>query len=150
MPNTAIDGGAALAGYTVYVMTLHYTACGDMFSSFYPDNFRATFEAYKDIGFDGSALDEFRYLTIGRGTKEDFRERMYTPAMAKYFKQHTGKELARTLFDMRYAPANDPAPRIWAIDHYFDTLRQGPLLVEQRFAADTTAVARCTRTDRWC
>jgi len=135
-----IDGGAALAGYTVYVMTLHYTAFPDMFSSFMPDAFRATFEAYKDIGFDGSALDEFRYLTIGRGTKEDFRERMYSPNMAKYFQEHTGKELARTLFDMRYAPADDPAPRVWAIDHYFDTLRQGPLRVEQQFAADTTAI----------
>jgi hypothetical protein len=135
-----IDGGAALAGYTAYVMTLHYAAFPDLFSEFLPDAFRATFAAYKDVGFDGSALDEFRYLTIGRGTKEDFRERMYTPAMAKYFEQRTGRELGRTLFDMRYAPANDPAPRVWAIDHYFDTLRQGPLRVEQRFAEDTTKI----------
>ncbi len=135
-----IDGGAALAGYTAYVMTLHYAAFPDLFSGFLPEAFRATFAAYKDVGFDGSALDEFRYLTIGRGIKEEFRERMYTPAMAKYFQQRTGRELARTLFDMRYAPANDPAPRMWAIDHYFDTLRQGPLRVEQKFAEDTTKI----------
>jgi hypothetical protein len=135
-----VDGGAALAGYSVYVMTLHYAAFPDLFSDFLPKVFRADFEAYKDIGFDGTALDEFRYLTIGRGTKEDFRERMYTPNMARYFREHTGRDLVRTLFDMRYAPANDPAPRIWAINHYFDTLRQGPLQVEQHFAADTTAI----------
>jgi hypothetical protein len=136
----SIDASAKLAGYTAYIMTLHYAEFPDLFSPFLPQAFANTLRAYKDVGFDGSALDEFRYITVGKGLKEDFRERLYTPAMAAYFEKHTGNDLARTLFDMRYAPANDPSPRIWAIDHYFAILRQGPLRIEQQFCTDTDMV----------
>lgn len=125
------------AGYTAYVMTVHYHQYPDLFSDFLPHAFAAAMEAYRDVGFDGAALDEFRYMTLDNRTGELFRERLYSPAMAAYFKQHTGMDLDRTLFDMRYSPSGTPAPRVRAIDNYFDVLRQGPLRVERAFYDST-------------
>jgi hypothetical protein len=134
--HVSIHASPKLAGYTAYVMTLHYAAFPDLFSPFLPDAFASALRAYRDVGFDGSALDEFKYITVGKGNKEPFRERFYTPAMGTRFYARTGKDLVRTLFDMRYSPAGDPTPRIWAINRYFDLLRQGPLRIEEQFYAD--------------
>lgn len=137
--SVAIDA-PDLAGYTAYVMVAHYHEYPDLFSDFLPDTFTQAMRAYRDVGFDGAALDEFRYMAADITPGNVFRERLYTPKMAVFYRQRTGHDLVRSLFDMRYAPAGDPAPRIRAIDEYFDVLRQGPLRVEQAFAKSTTEI----------
>lgn len=127
-----------LAGDTLYAMTLHYSRFPDMFAPFITDSFIQAIKAYSDIGFDGAALDEFRYMTVGRMGNDPFRERFYTPRMAQYFQKQTGSQLERCLFEMRYAPAGDDVVRVRAINQYFDVLRQGPLHVEQAFHDATT------------
>ena len=131
---------AKLSGYTVYVMTAHYHRAPDMFSPYMTQSFIHALEMYKDVGFDGAALDEFGYMALRKPANESFRGRRYTPAMAAFFRKRTGMDLVRTLFDMRFAPAGDPRPRIRAINEYFDTLRQGPLNVENSFYAATQRI----------
>lgn len=131
----------ALAGQTLYAMTVHYHRFPDLFAPFLPENFEHALEAYKDVGFDGAALDEFRYMTVGPSPDgKPFRERFYTAAMARYFTQRTGRPLERTLLEMRYVPSGDDAVRMRAINSYFDVLREGPLRIEQRFSQATTRI----------
>lgn len=127
-----IHASQELAGYTAYVMTAHYNQYGDLFSDYHKRRFRGALAAYATAGFDGAALDEFKYMPV-EIRDDQFRERVYSPSMAAFFRKRAGMELERTLFDMRYAPAGRPEIRIRAINYYFDTLRQGPLLVEEDF-----------------
>ncbi len=122
-----------LAGATLYAMTVHYSRFPDMFAPFLTDSFVQALKTYADVGFDGAALDEFRYMTVGRTGTDPFRERFYSPRMAAVFQKETGSELERTLLEMRYAPAGEDAERVRAINRYFDVLREGPLRVEQAF-----------------
>ena len=122
-----------LAGATLYAMTVHYSRFPDMFSPFMTESFEEALKTYADVGFDGAALDEFRYMTVGRMGSDPFRERFYSPRMAALFKQQTGSELERSLLEMRYAPVGEDVVRVRAINRYFDVLRQGPLHVEQAF-----------------
>jgi hypothetical protein len=135
-----IQASAKLAGLTAYIMTVHYHRYPDMFSKFMSDSFIEAMRAYKDIGFDGAALDEFGYMALRKAANEQFRGRFYTDNMAVFYKQRTGEDLIRTLFDMRYAPQGDTRPRVRAINNYFDMLRQGPLQVEQRFFQATSDI----------
>lgn len=127
-----IKAPAELAGYTAYVLTVHYHRYGDLFSGFHQRRFREALQAYRGVGFDGAALDEFKYMPVGIKAGP-FRERIYSPAMAGFFRERWGEGLERVLFDMRYAPAGRPEIRVRAVNRYFDTLRQGPLLVEEAF-----------------
>lgn len=122
-----------LAGATLYAMTVHYSRFPDMFSPFMTESFDQALNAYADVGFDGAALDEFRYMTVGRMGTAAFGERFYSPRMAEFFQRSTGTELERTLLEMRYAPAGDDVVRVRAINRYFEVLRQGPLRVERAF-----------------
>ena len=131
---------ARLAGYKAYVMTVHYHRYPDMFSKFMEDSFASAMRAYKDVGFDGAALDEFKYIVLGKARDEQFRERLYTKNMAVFYKKRTGQDLIRTLFDMRYSPRGDPRVRVRAINNYFDMLRLGPLQVEQKFYQATSEI----------
>jgi hypothetical protein len=135
-----IDASAKLAGYTAYVMTVHYHRYPDMFSKFMEDSFVDAMRAYKDVGFDGAALDEFKYIVLGKPRGELFRERLYTKNMSTFYKQRTGRDLIRTLFDMRYSPHGDPRVRARAINNYFDMLRLGPLRVEEKFYRATSEI----------
>jgi len=129
-----------LAGKSVYVMTVHYHQSPDLFSSFLPNSFAGLLKAYADVHFDGAALDEFRYMAVDNRPGAVFRGRMYTANMAAYFNRTTGENLIRTLFDMRYSSAGNPASRVRAINLYFETLRQGPLNVEKSFASATSEI----------
>jgi hypothetical protein len=126
-----------LAGYNVYAMTVHYHQYPDLFSKFLPSAFAQALSAYRDVHFDGAALDEFRYMALDNSSDAVFRERLYSPHMAAYYRRLTGQNLARALFDMRYSPAGDPVSRIRAINNYFEVLRQGPLMVERAFYDST-------------
>lgn len=129
-----------LAGYTAHVMTAHYHRYPDMFSKFMQDSFVDAMRAYRDVGFDGAALDEFKYIVLGKAPNEQFRERLYSKSMAAFYKKRTGQNLIRTLFDMRYSPQGDPRVRVRAINNYFDMLRVGLLRVEQRFYRATAEI----------
>ena len=135
-----IQASPQLAGYTAYVMTVHYHRYPDMFSKFMTESFVDAMSAYKDIGFEGGALDEFGYMALHKAANETFRGRFYTRNMAAFYKERTSEDLIRTLFDMRYAPQGDPGVRVRAINNYFDTLRQGPLQMERRFFNATTEI----------
>lgn len=135
-----IKAPVALAGYSAYVMTVHYHQYPDMFSKYMSNSFNEALRAYKDTGFDGAALDEFGYMALHKGSNEQFRGRLYSANMAAFYKQRTAQDLIRTLFDMRYAPQGDPGLRARAINNYFDMLRQGPLHVEQKFFQATTNI----------
>lgn len=135
-----VEATPKVSGYTAYVLTAHYHRYPDMFSPFMTNSFIEAMKAYKDVGFDGAALDEFGYMALHKQPNEQFRGRLYSPRMAAFFHKRTGMDLVRMLFDMRYAPAGDPRPRIRAINMYFDVLRQGPLRVEQSFYAATERI----------
>lgn len=135
-----IQTSPKLAGYTAYVMTAHYHSAPDIFSKYMSDSLIEAMREYKDVGFDGSALDEFGYMSLRKPRNESFRERFYSKNMAIFYKQRTGQNLIRTLFDMRYAPKGNPRPRVRAINNYFDMLRQGPLRVEQKFFHATNEI----------
>ncbi len=96
-----------LVGATLYAMTVHYSRFPDMFAPFMTDSFTQALKTYADVGFDGAALDEFRYMTVGRTGTEPFRERFYSPRMAAVFEKETGAELERTLLEMRYDPNDE-------------------------------------------
>jgi len=92
--------------------------------------------AYRDIPFDGVALDEFHNLPITapwelKKGPSVFRERYYSPSMAAEYKTATGNPLERALFDMRYAPDGKPEVRMRAINTYMDVMRRGVLPVER-------------------
>jgi len=135
-----IHAPARLSGYTAYVMTIHYHRYPDMFSKFMEDSFVDAMKNYKDVGFEGAALDEFKYIVLGKARGEQFRERLYTNNMAVFYRHRTGKDLIRTLFDMRYSPKGNARVRVRAINDYFDMLRLGPLRVEQEFYKATTKI----------
>lgn len=135
-----IQASAELAGYTAYAMTVHYHRYPDMFSRFMTDQFVDAMHAYKDIGFEGAALDEFGYMALHKAANETFRGRFFTKNMAAFYKERTGRDLIRTLFDMRYSPSGDSRVRVRAINNYFDMLREGPLRVEQKFFRATEEI----------
>jgi len=132
----SINAGAQAKGYTAYILTQHYFKFCSNFSEEAVLNLRNILTAYSDIPFDGAGNDEYRNLTIVpywelANTPHVFRDRIYSLPMAALFKEKTGKELEKALFDMRYAPEGKPEVRIAAINHYMNTLRQATLKVEQ-------------------
>jgi hypothetical protein len=129
----AIDGGPALAGDTVYVLTVHYHNFPDLFGTKMEEHFLNTLNRYRDIPFDGTALDEYGYMSVNPIPTPPFRDRIYGDHFAAEFERQTGKSLPKTLFDMRYAPAGRPDVTASAINQYFDVLRQGPLRGEHYF-----------------
>lgn len=130
-----IHAGKEMAGYIAYIMTQHYYQSCSNFSQQATDMLLACFRAYRDIPFDGVALDEYKNMKIAmerylQPRKEVFRERLYSLGMSAYVKKHTGESLERMLFDMRYSPSGKPEVRIRAINHYMDVLRKSTLSVE--------------------
>jgi len=130
-----INGSAKLAGYTVYVLVAHYVQFPDLFNGVMTAHLENTLRHYRDIPFDGTALDEFGWMMIkgDQPDKSPFRNRFYGQAFATEFNRQKGRPLETELFNMRYAPTGDGSQRIRAINDYFDVLRQGPLRVERAF-----------------
>jgi hypothetical protein len=126
------------AGRQAYVLTAHYYRYGDLFGPWHMDRYGEALRQYGGIAFDGTALDEFGYFYLPAPwdrtpATPPVRERFYGRAMAEFFRQHTGVEMERALFDMRYAPDGQPEVRAVAINRYFDVHRQGPLRIERFF-----------------
>ena len=132
-----INASPKLAGYQVYLLVAHYLQFPDLFNPVMTAHLEKTLSLYRDIPFDGTALDEFGWMMIKREQpdKSPFRDRFYGQAFAREFSRERGWSLATELFHMRYAPTDNPSLRIRAINEYFDVLRQGPLRVEQAFYA---------------
>ena len=123
------------AGYTVYVTTQHFYKVSSNHSQEAIDKFVNIMQAYKTIPFDGVGLDEYTNLKLFatwelQKANEPLRERLYSLDMAKKYKLLYQYDLEKALFDMRYAPANQPEVRIKAINTYMDLMRKGTLNVE--------------------
>lgn len=118
-------------GCTVYAMAAHYYRYPDLFSEHMIRDFADIMEAYKDLGFDGFVLDELRNMVIlPPWNCDNFRDRFYGLHFEEYFRQYTGKELVRTLFDMRYCVEGCVEDRISAINRYFDIFRHSTKRIE--------------------
>lgn len=132
-----ISAGAKYAGYTAFIMTVHYYNHADLFSDYIEKRFNEALEHYADIPFDGTALDEFGNMHIDPhlNASNPWREWFYGQAFARFFKRQTGQSLDETLFDVCYAPTGHPEVRIRAINEYMDLWRQGPLRIENWFYA---------------
>ena len=115
-----IAAGPAAANATAFVLTAHYCNAGDMFSNYFDERFRQFMTAFKGIPFDGMALDEFKYSPVEMRPTAPIRGRYYSQGMAAAFQARHGQELARALFDGRYAPQGNPGVRAQAINRYFD------------------------------
>jgi hypothetical protein len=130
----AIHGGAALRGRSVYIMTEHTYNFSTNHGPDAARRFVEAIQAYRDIPFDGVAMDEYSNLHLSAPwelEKQDtIRERTYSAAMAREYQGRYGTALDRALFDMRYAPQGKPEVRERAINTYMDTMRDGPLHVE--------------------
>jgi hypothetical protein len=100
----SINAPADMAGRTAYVLVAHYHDYPDLFNGVMIDTFHHALEHYADIPFDGTALDEFGYMMLKPKREKPFRDRFYGHAFAAEYKQRTGMELERCLFDMRFAP----------------------------------------------
>ncbi|MEP6746882.1 MAG: hypothetical protein ABJB86_04100 [Bacteroidota bacterium] len=133
--SVSINAGIKWEGYTAYILTQHYYNSCSNFSAQAKSILLNAFKLYADIPFDGIGLDEYKNMKISRQkileTNHDaFRERVYSPDMAKAMRRITGVDLDRVLFDMRYAPEGKPAVRIKAINEYMSLLRTATLGVE--------------------
>jgi hypothetical protein len=128
-----IDGGVGVKGLTACIMTQEYIYQSSSFGEDEINRFTGSMKAYADIPFDGMALDEYGNKFVSRPVElkgAPFRGRWYSLAMAKAYEQATGRSLARTLFDGRYAPEGRPEVRIRAINGYMDFMRKGANRVE--------------------
>ena len=133
--NLQVQQDKKYAGYAVYVMTQHFYKVSSNYSKEAIDKFVNIMQAYKDIPFDGVGLDEYTNLKLFaiwelQKANEPLRERLYSLDMAKKYKNWYQYDIERTLFDMRYAPDNQPEIRIKAINTYMDIMRKATLNVE--------------------
>lgn len=126
----------SMKGRTVYLMTQHYYNYASGHSPRASESFVKALEAYRDIPFEGVGLDEFRNLPVTvpwelKKAGSVFRERYFSPPMAREYMADAGTSLERALFDMRYAPEGKPEVRIRAINTYMDVMRRGVMAVER-------------------
>lgn len=128
-----LELGPRYAGYTAFVLATNWYPVMDMFSGAFKNWLRNTIDQYRDVPLDGTALDEFGYVRIPVNLTAPWRGHLAGRAFGQRFRQVTGMDLTRTLFDTRFAPAGHPEVRIRAIDRYWDFLRSGPLEEERDF-----------------
>jgi hypothetical protein len=128
-----LDLGPQYAGYTAFVLATNWYPVMDMFSGTFKSWLRNTIDQYRDVPLDGTSLDEFGYVRIPMILTTPWRGHLAGRAFGERFRQVTGMDLTRTLFDTRYAPAGHPEIRIRAIDRYWEILRAGPLDEERDF-----------------
>ena len=140
MQTVEIDAGAAFAGKTVYVLTAQYFNSYDLFGGAMARYQMRIADSLKDAPLSGLYFDEFGWMHlditgIERGKDAPWRGRFYSAAQAKWWRENRGTDLARLLFDMRYAPEGDASVRIRAINDYMDVLSRQPTEVEREVAA---------------
>lgn len=139
-----INGNASMQGYTACVMTQQYCSQSSNWDDIEINAYKDMMLAYKDIPFDGFALDEYGNKFIERifesSAPNPFRGRWYSAAMAKAYQAETGKALETTLFNGRYAPEGKPEIRIAAINEYMEFMRKGPLRVETEVHKNARAI----------
>jgi hypothetical protein len=131
-----IKAGIAMAGYTVCVMTQEYCSQSSNYGNDEVRRFTEAMDVYKDVPFDGFALDEYGNKFVSRIAdmpKDDieFRGRWYAPAMERAFREKTGKDLLMTMFQGRYAATGKPETRMRAINVYMDFMREGANRIEK-------------------
>lgn len=126
-----------LEGYSVYVLVAHYHRIADVFSERMINDYKEIMDYYQDVPFDGVVVDEFKGLMPSAQRELDgvFRGRIYGKAFDRFFCEHNGADLKRTMFEMRYCPVDKDHIRISAINKYFDTFRIATARVE-KFVAD--------------
>jgi hypothetical protein len=129
----ALDLGPRFAGYTSFVMVTTWFNSLDRFSDAFTSWIHEAVNQYRDVPFDGTALDEFGYMRVPMTPAAPLHGHFAGRAFTAQFEQATGMDLTSTLFATRYAPAGHPEVRIRAIDQYWDFFRKGPLRVEQEF-----------------
>ncbi|HVT83557.1 MAG TPA: hypothetical protein VHD35_00070 [Chitinophagaceae bacterium] len=129
-----INGGAAVKGLTACIMTQEYCSQSSMWGDVEINGFVDAMQHYKDISFNGFALDEYGNKFVERpnegGPDFIFRGQWYSTSMAAAFKNSKGKSLDKVLFDSRYAPQDKPEIRMKAINEYMEFMRGGALRVE--------------------
>ena len=126
----AVSSGSSCAGETVFVLTRHDYPYGDLFSDFWPEQFKKMLDTWADIPIDGVALDEFRYITPNWGP---FHGHCYSGLMAKTYRERFSHSLEEDLFASRYAPEGQPGIRAAAINRYFDLLGPRPAEIDRFF-----------------
>jgi hypothetical protein len=130
-----IDAGAAMKGYTIYILTQHYYNYWSNHSVAAVSNITNIIKLYADIPFDGAGLDEYTSLPLCATWElqkgDTIRERTYSLAMAEVLKKNTGKNLVQTLFEMRYVPNGKAAVRMSAINNYMALMRSGTIEIEK-------------------
>lgn len=126
-----LPGNSAMAGMTAYIMVENTYDTLDLFSEAFISLIHHRLDQYRDVPLDGTALDEFGYMSVPFPLPGNFRDRFGGKAFAATFERERELNFAETLFHMRYNPAGQPEVRIRAIDEYWDHLRQGPLRIEQ-------------------
>ena len=125
--------GPNFADYTVFCIANTWFRALDLFSDTYKNWVHEAVDDYRDVPFDGTALDEFSFAKIPMVPTSPYRGQFAGRAFGAHFEAATGHSLTQTLFDTRYAPQGHPEVRIRAIDEYWDFLRTGPLQIEREF-----------------
>lgn len=130
-----INAGKSLAGYTAYVMTEYLYKMISNYSEAAKQQTIQLINAYADIPLDGLMLDEFSNARLMpswliKFKMKGLRLRSYSVDMAKELAQRTGQPASTTLFNMRYAPTEQPSVRIKAINYYMNLMREGAMHVE--------------------
>jgi len=122
---------STMAGMTAYIMVEDTYDTPDLFSDAFIRVIHQRLDQYRDVPFDGIALDEFGYMSVPHPLIGNFRDRFGGKAFAAAFERERKLNFVETLLNMRYSPTGHPEVRIRAIDEYWDHLREGPLRIEQ-------------------
>jgi hypothetical protein len=126
-------GNSAMAGMAAYIMVENTYNTLDLFSEAFISLLHKRLDQYRDVPLDGTALDEFGYMSIPFPPPGAFRDRFGGKAFAATLERERKLNFADTLLNMRYSPTGHPEVRIRAIDEYWEHLREGPLRIEQEF-----------------
>ncbi|MBQ0031453.1 MAG: hypothetical protein KBT68_01485 [bacterium] len=136
MQTIEIDGGAALAGKSVYVLTAQYFNSVDQFGGAMARYQAKIMDSLADVPLAGLYLDETGYMLlntsgVGAGKAPPWRGRFYSAAQADWWRTNRKVDLKRLLFEMRYAPQGDEGVRIRAINDYMEVMRTQPCRSER-------------------
>ncbi len=131
--SVSVNLGPPYAGYTIFSLATNWYSAVDLFSPAFTNWIHQAIDQYRDVPFDGTALDEFGYIRIPMVPTTSWRGHFAGKAFGDGFEKVTGRPLTQALFETRYAPVGHPEVRIRAIDEYWDFFRKGPLGIENEF-----------------
>lgn len=133
----AITAPKEYAGYTAYVTTADYYNYYDVFSTKHGEVFKTMLDAYSDIPFDGTALDENGAMGVTvpktRPAGMIMPDRPWGKDFEAFYSREYKEDPVRLLLDMRYAPEGKPEVRIKAINSYMEARAKGTTQVENFF-----------------